>query len=39
MILSKQKCCFLLNGVSRESQKTYLFTSDKSVFFSNKKYD
>ena len=37
MILSKQKCCLLLNGVSIES-KTYLCTSDKAVF-SNKKYE
>ena len=38
MILSKQKCCLLLNGVSKES-KTYLCTSDKAGFFSNKTYD
>ena len=41
MILAKQKCCLLLNGVStfnRES-KTYLCTSDKAGFFSSKKYD
>ena len=41
MNLSKQKCCLLLTGVSTESQKrkTYLCTSDKVGFFSNKKYD
>ena len=37
-ILSKQKCCLLLIGVSTES-KTYLCTSDKAGSFSNKKYD
>ena len=37
MILSKQKCCLLLNGVSTEIQK--LCTSDTAGFFSNKKYD
>ena len=39
MILSKQKCCLLLNGVSTESKKPYLCTSDKEGFFSCKKYD
>ena len=41
MILSKQKCCHLLNGVSTENKKTYLCMSDKAGyrFFSNKKYD
>ena len=39
MILSKQKCCILLTGVSTESQKNYLCTSDKAGFFRNKKYD
>ena len=38
MILSKQKCCPLLTGVSTES-KTYLCTSDKAGFFNTKKYD
>ena len=38
MILSKQNWCLLLTGVSTES-KTYLSTSDKAGFFSNKKYD
>ena len=38
MILSKQKCCLLSTGVSTES-KTYLCTSAKAGFFSNKKYD
>ena len=38
MILSKQKCCLLSTGVSTES-KTYLCTSIKARFFSNKKYD
>ena len=35
MILSKKKCCLLLNGVSTES----LCTSDKAGFFSNKTCD
>ena len=39
MILLKQKCCVLLIGVSIESQKTYLCTSDKAGLFSNKKYN
>ena len=39
MILSKQKCCLLSTGVSTESQKTYLCTSVKAGFYSNKKYD
>ena len=38
MLLSKQKCCFLITGVSTES-KTYIGTSDKAGFFSNKKHD
>ena len=36
MISSKQKWCLLLNGVST---KTYLCTSAKAGFFSNKIYD
>ena len=40
MILSKKKCCLLLNGVSTESQKrTPVCTAHKAGFFSNKKYD
>ena len=39
MILSKQKCCLLLNDVSTESKKLTSVTSDKAGFFSNKKYD
>ena len=39
MILSKQKCCLLSTGVSTEESKTFLCTSVKAGFFSNKKYD
>ena len=35
----KKAPCLLLNGVSTESPKTYLCTSDKAGIFSNKKYD
>ena len=38
MILSKQTCCLWSTGVSTES-KSYLCTSFKTGFFSNKKYD
>ena len=38
MILSKQKCCPLLIGVSVESQKRISVLQTKRVF-SNKKYD
>ena len=37
MILSKLKCCLLLNGIYTESQKL-TSTSDKAGFFSNKNY-
>ena len=33
------KCCLLLNGISTESEKTSLCTSDKMGVFANKKYD
>ena len=36
MILSKQKCCLLLTGVSTES-KTYLCTLDKADFLAKRK--
>ena len=39
MILSKQKCCLLLTGVSTESQKRTSLLQTKRAFFSNKKYD
>ena len=38
MILSKQKCCLLLTGVSTENQKHTSVLQTKQ-FFSNKKYD
>ena len=38
MILSKQKCCLLLTGVSRESQQRTSLLQTKRVL-SNKKYD
>ena len=38
MISSKQKCCLLSTGVSTES-KSYLCTSLKAGFFSNKTFD
>ena len=38
MILSKQKCCLLLTGVSTESLKRTSVLQTKRVF-SNKKYD
>ena len=38
MILSKQKCCLLLTGVSTESQKRTSVLQTKRAF-SNKKYD
>ena len=39
MILSKQKCCLLLTGVSTESQKRTSVLQIRQGFFSNKKYD
>ena len=39
MILSKQKYCLLLTGVSTESQKRTSVLQTKRTFFSNKKYD
>ena len=40
MILSKQKCCLLLTGVSTRSQKrTSVLQTCKAGLFSNKKYD
>ena len=39
MILSKQKCCLWLPGVSTESQKRTSVLQTKRAFFSNKKYD
>ena len=39
MILSKQKCCLLLNGFSTESQKRTSVTQIRRDFFSNNKYD
>ena len=39
MILSKQKCCPLLNGVSTESQKLTSVLQIRRDFISNKKYD
>ena len=39
MILSKQKCCHLLTGVSAESKKRTSVLQTKRAFFSNKKYD
>ena len=38
MILSNQKCCLLLTGVSTESQNVTLYFR-QSRLFSNKKYD
>ena len=39
MILSKQKCCLLLPGVSTESQKRTSVLQTKRAFLTNKKYD
>ena len=39
MILSKQRCCVLLNNVSIESQKRTSVHQTRRYFFSNKKYD
>ena len=39
MILSKQKCCLLLTGVSTESQQRTFVLRLRQVFFRNKKYD
>ena len=39
MILSKQKCCLLLPGVSTESQKRTSVLQTKRAFISDKKYD
>ena len=39
MILSKQKCCLLLNCVSTESQNRPSVRRKSRIFFSNKNYD
>ena len=39
MILSRKRCCLLLNGVSTESQKRTPVLQIRRDFFSNKKYD